>query len=287
MSQGMKEWEPEPRQFVVRFKCGCCVRFPEISVDFANQEALRKVREHVKCDMVNGCYFSEELVQVALEDRIGPSEDRDVEWGWEHAATLAVKPTDEIKVAPEILADAAAGIPRLATVWHDVSEAIIKASYVPPAFGCKLTLEEAKRSHRCRVCGRRTITHVDGQELDSTIPPTPLVLHYGKEFAHSSCLVELKDITKNPAHADGGFKVPTWLGKELDDYTRREQQLRAEAEKFASEGLFAAMPGIPQVRFVVEETVGDYTLRLEAPTQDELLELVERWHKRKAGEASK
>ena len=294
MSQGMKAWEPEPRQFVVRFKCGCCVRFPE---RLGN-------REHVKCDMVNGCYFNEEAVKFALRNKddgkLVESSDHRVQhvtWGWERNFTAKdvvdamvyadIEPTEmRCDVWPEILADAAAGIPRQVVSSGTIdTEAILNAGKTRPAPGCKLNLEEAKCTHCCRVCGRNTIKGVDGEELESTclIPPDTLVLNYGEEFAHKSCLAELKDIAENPCHADGSYKVLSWLGKESQEM--RMPSAWSDISNMGSPGKMLVgnehLKDMNVARFAVEETMSDLTVRYEAQTIDGLMELRERWHDRK------
>jgi hypothetical protein len=62
-----QEKAPAGHQFVVRFKCGCCVRF---SPSFFTAELdADSQRSNAMCDMANGCHFSEEVVQKALEMR--------------------------------------------------------------------------------------------------------------------------------------------------------------------------------------------------------------------------
>lgn len=68
------------RQFVTRFKCGCCVRWEAVDNHYDIELAKWSCS---KCDMANGCFYDEELLQVAVDNRNAPSERTDVEWGWE------------------------------------------------------------------------------------------------------------------------------------------------------------------------------------------------------------
>ena len=145
MSQGMKAWEPEPKQFVVRFRCGCEVRFP------ANGR-----REYIKCDMANGCFFDEALADLALTSQDKPSTQaglyrEGVTWGW---STI-------LEGGTEVHRSFTSGIVEMQDRVGVPDKFLVQRS---PAPGCKLTgrlagvgeaLAETSGSHEVAARPRR------------------------------------------------------------------------------------------------------------------------------------